>query len=70
MDTQEHTQEQADTLAQEHEAQEQERAMSNVETFTKRLGDLIRRHKEGEPVYAEMAARIEARNLDPHGLLE
>lgn len=47
-----------------------EKQLSQVEKFTQGLRDLIRRHSEGEPVYAEMAARIEARARDPHGLLE
>ena len=55
----------------EHEEESQnEKQLSQVEKFTLGLRDLIRRHGEGEPVYAEMAARIEARARDPHGLLE
>lgn len=50
----------------EHEREAQietpeERGLSQVEKFTRGLRNLILDHAEGKPVYAEMAARIEAR---------
>ncbi len=45
------------------------RTMSDTELFTARMRDLIRCHGEGEPVYAEMAARIDLAARDPFDLL-
>jgi hypothetical protein len=52
---------QADTLAQEHEAQEQAQAKSTIEQASKRLTAILADHKAGKPVIREMAQRINAR---------
>jgi hypothetical protein len=54
----------ADRIASEHQAHNEKTQRVSITDASKALGRLIAEHKEGKPVYAEMAARIEARLTD------
>lgn len=41
----------------------------NFASIIRTLRGIMERHEAGEPVYAEMAARIKEREEDPNGLI-
>jgi hypothetical protein len=58
MDTQDT---EAQALAQEHDAQEKALEVTTLEGASDKLSAILRQHKEGQPIIAEMAARIAER---------
>jgi len=59
----------AELARADHETEEQGKR-ATLEQASRQLGTILDAHRRGEPILAEMAARIDARARDPFGLLD